>query len=363
MIYFLVNNNYHIQDLKRYFNKSILDSSTFISIPVNLNISHIPGKVIEFPVFSFRESIRNIFEGLSKIKKINKNINPLENDVLIVFSEIELSNQVVIEKFFNSRCKIYLIEDGTATPVLFNLNLDKKDVVSITIKFILKNIFGFKYIRVCHEGENYMFYHMSDKIFNGVILFSDYEIKRNIKKYIIKEIESVHRFPSNTNNCVFFYQHLHKAYLSFDEFLVIIVEITSRLSSSFETVYFKFHPNEQVYYIDKIKLILSDFKNVIIFEDKHNESILNLNISYGVSFTSTALREFEYYGLKPIYLFNLYPMSLSINMHEKFTNYLICRGYVFLESLDCLDTYLNKNVFFKDKIQSNVEIFNIESYH
>ena len=256
MLYILLNNTYHITDLEKYLNTETVSQITYITVPVQLDSSLIRLPNIQLPAINVKELIRNYWAAKYKIAQIKKSIKPNNDDTLIVFSEIQLSNQIVIQEFSKAKAKVFLIEDGTATPILFNTQLQGSDAKSILLKFFLQYVIGFPDIRVTNHDNGY-FYHMADKIFSGVIQFSEYSIKRNIKQYKLHSRPTALSFSKNTNNCIFFNQHLYQVYVDFETFMHELDKIINALVKKFDKVYFKFHPNEKREDVVKIKKILS----------------------------------------------------------------------------------------------------------
>ncbi len=366
MIFILVNNDYHVRDFISYFGKDIANKSCFITIPVNLTESIIPSKnIVKIPCFSFRKNFFNFKKTKQISNWVYNNITFETNDILFVFSECELSNQVVISEFRKKASKIFLIEDGTSTPVTFNTKPDKS-LLSVFLKFYLRYFIGLKDVIIRREGRAYL-YSMPDSFFQGLIVFSQYRIQRKLTKYTIPLIvEQGELFSGDTNNCIFFHQSLQIAYIKIDDYIQVIDNLLNKITDSFDTVYFKFHPSEQKDVIAHIKNMCAENLKIVFLDQCNTHEYLSMiPATFAISFHSTALREYEILGLKPIYLFHLYKDISSNAFNHNMLAYLDNKGYIFLESLEKLNDYCKLPSFYdKDRLQVNPDtLFNISNFY
>ena len=338
MRYCLINNTYHYRDLIKYFSADFIESLNFIIVPVNLDISELPSSQIslELPSFSLRSFKKELLRNGKIKREISKSFTSISaKDTLYVFTEIELRNQQIIEFFKSKNVEIILIEDGTATPILFNADLNKPNFKAYAVGLFLKILFGFKNTRLLQLGSSFAYY-LPDSYFSSLLQFSSYPITRDIKTSKV-DYERILLFTRENNNVVYFGQHLYRFYCTLDEYLKQTEILLSEISTYFDVVFFKFHPNEYDSDIEIIKSHLAHIKNIKYLE-KHitQEEFKSLPISFGASFLSTALREYSFYGMIPLYFFHLFPSVISEVIRNEMSNYLNSIGYRFIENLSDL---------------------------
>jgi hypothetical protein len=109
----------------------------------------------------------------------------------------------------------------------------------------LKNLFT-DYTETYFNFLNGMdFPQVSDCLIDGVFLYRNVSIARDIPKIIIrKEVEKMEKL--NENAVLFLNEKMYEFYTTMSDHLNILEDILIKLSAQFETVYFKFHPVEAV---------------------------------------------------------------------------------------------------------------------
>ena len=341
MLYCLVNNTYHITDFRSMFSEIEDEKVLFLMVPVNIDYNSISiSKFINLPSIS----LRNINQSLVDLRTIKSILKDLESkvsnkDSLLVFSEINITNQVIIEWFYKIGAGLFLLEDGMSSPILFNTNLPKRGLKIFLIKKYLKLIFGLSSTVVSIIG-NAIFYFSPDHYFKCYIQTKNYISNRNIEQFKL-EIKSDRRFLiTNDQSAVFFNQPLYLFYTSPDQHYHALKNIVSELSIIYSSVFFKLHPSETKEHAIKVSEICNELPNVtLLSKDMTREEFLDLNVSHGVSYLSTALKEYEVYGLVPIYIYHLFPELLPDSISIKLNDYLNNLGYQFIQNLDDLENF------------------------
>lgn len=334
MIYFLVNNNYHLV-LDLYLAKQLNGHKLgLIQIPFLLDTiseNALFEKIICIEQNGYG-SIKNTFFHRKKMKKLKKHIDTIlkieDTDILLVHTEIILLNQYIIQKFYNSNAKIFLLEDGTATICDNNCEIQKTRIQDKVKTVLLKKIVGLKYTSIVNLGHQIL-PRMEDHIFNGVIVNFGDRMKRNIPLYKLKqERESLE--IKYYNGCVFFSQALYFWYLTEDEYIKFIEYFLLESSHKFEPFYFKFHPSEKENVKNKISLIIKDkFSNIKIINEEliAERLIYTYPVHYAITITSTAALNLINKNVVPIFMidiFNdLYPTKDGIVFSD------------FLKSINC----------------------------
>lgn len=317
MIYFLVNNDYHIHlDVKLAIQLPNIELG-LIQVPYSLNVvneSDLFSKVYHYPdrlIASLKNILLNSKKFKSVLKKVDNELIPKSNDVLLVHTEMDLLNQYIIQKFHKVRAKIFLLEDGTASMCYYNMQTSKVSIKDNIRCVFLKYFYNFKYLEIKKYGVETLPV-MNDTVFDGVIVNYGDKINRNIPLYNLAFSEDPIK-NINEKGTIFFSQPQYFWFITEEEYIKYINDLLS-ISKSFSPFYFKFHPSDK----DDVKqsiceLIKNKYPNVeIIFENDIAENIIaKYPVKYAITFNSTAAFNLMGRGIVPIFLndmFNeLYP--------------------------------------------------------
>lgn len=333
MVYFLINNDYHLYMdlmLAKQLSKFRIG---LIQVPYSLNVvenNNIFSKVYLFN-YKILPSLREFILHPCRIRKIFNNIDkelvPEPGDILLVHTEIDLLNQYIIQKFYNANNKIFLLEDGTATMCYYNIITHNTSIKERLKTFILKKFYRFKYTSIKNYGCEIL-PAMEDSIFSGVIVNFGNTIKRNIPLYKLTQAKNPFEILYD-KGAVFFNQPLYFWYISEKEYISYINDLLI-ISQSFTPFYFKFHPADTDSMKFSItKLINEKYSNVIIISDNDiAENIINkYPVKYSVSFNSTAVLNLIDKNIVPVFLNNqfniLYPNE-SFTVFENFLKAINC---------------------------------------
>ncbi len=126
MKYFIVNNNFHLNFIKKYFLVNLDENNYFVIIVEHKFDLHLVQNIKNKIVWNNYTGISE-FINIFKIYKNNlvniSNFPKLkQEDELYFFSEIDFNNLYIANYFYNNNNKINLLEDGTYTPVYFQNN-------------------------------------------------------------------------------------------------------------------------------------------------------------------------------------------------------------------------------------------------
>lgn len=333
MIYFLVNNNYHV-DLDIKLAKELVNYDLgLIQVPYSLNVLNDSDVFSSIHTFEERliTSFKNILFRSNKIKnllnKVDVSLNISKSDVLLVHTDMDLLNQYIIQKFYYAGARIYIVEDGIATITQFNMKQDRAAIKDVLRCFILKFFYGFKYLDIIKYGMLTQPV-MKDYIFNGVIVNFGDGINREIPLYKLipnqKQIKILHE-----KGAIFFNQPLYLFYLTEENYLNFIIELLKR-SSNFSVFYFKFHPSDSYdFKVKMTEIINSKFENVTILLENEIAEVLVFKypVRYGITISSTSVFNLMNSGVVPIYLNNL--------LNDRFPNKGFDAFSIFLESINC----------------------------
>lgn len=333
MIYFLVNNDYHLHlDVKLAKQIPDLDLG-LIQVPYSLNI--INDNDVFSKVYHFGDRIIPSLKGVvfhyNKIKriltKVDKDLKPKKDDILLVHTDMEMLNQYIIQKFYNVKAKIFLIEDGTATMCYYNMKPNKVSIKDNLRSFILKYCYKFKYLEIKKYGVETLPV-MKDFIFNGVIVNYGDVIKRNIPLYKLDSLEKPIKII-HENGAIFFSQPQYLWFITEEKYISYIDDLLS-VSKFFSPFYFKFHPADNEFVRFSIsKLINEKYADIIIILGNDiAENIINkYPVQYAITFNSTAAFNLISKGIIPIFLNNIF--------HELYPDTSFVAFGQFLKSINC----------------------------
>ena len=346
MVFFLVNNTFHLYDARILAKDLISYNCGLIQVPYSLNPIYSDQffkKTFVFERLAYtheyfndwpKKLIPNLLKNRCKIKNIKNSLKPEKEDILFIFTETELLNQLLVKKFKKAGCRIYLIEDGTAAYIFYNLLSDKLSKRALLLKNIIRCIYGIKgYNPYVKSG--YFYPMMSDRYFSGACFFMPIIINRkipviNLNKNIISEF-------NQNSSALFLTEPLYNFYIDLETYFISIDSILSIITSKFSIVYLKSHPDEINSGVDlQIGKIAEKYPNVkVIFTKDIIENIVTaLKVSYAISFFSTALKNLIFYSIEPIYLFHLIDYLEELDASKQLKLFLTTLNYNFPKSFD-----------------------------
>lgn len=348
MIYFLINNTFHLYEVNILCKELANHELGLIQVPYSLTpiVKHDQiKKIYTFERLSFlHEYFQNwpesFFSSLSsnktKIKITKNNLNPRKEDVLFVFTETELLNQIIIDYYFKKKAKIYLIEDGMASALYYNMKSGPLSKKSTLFKWVVRILYRIKgYHPFVTKG--YYYPMMSDSYFSGACFFYSSSIIRNIKTFTLnKNLEKIKNI--NFNTAIFLNEPIYRFYTDTNSYLINLEEILSALNSNFSKIHFKFHPDDKhdENLIFNIKTIINKFSNILVLETNKiiEDIVVDFNIGYAVSYFSSALRNLSFYGIEPVYIYHLINFFNDVPTAKQITLYLNTLNYNFPKSFN-----------------------------
>lgn len=333
MIYFLINNDYHlVMDLK--LTEQLTNYNLgLIQVPYSLNPVSTSNEFSK--IYNFHEKLVPSFTNiiirpsgiLQILKNVDKVLKPESNDILLVHTDMDFLNQYIIQKFYRTKAKIYLLEDGTATMCYYNTIPQKTTFKHKLREFVLKYFYSFKYTEIRKYGVETLPV-MKEFVFNGVIVNFGNSIIRKIPFYKLPTLYEPIKIL-NENGAIFFGQPQYFWFCNETEYIEYLESILS-ISKRFNPFYFKFHPSDtDSVKLAVIKLINEKYRNIIIIPENDIAEILinKYPVQYAITFNSTAALNLINKGIIPIFLNNLFNNSFPDSSFIVFGQ--------FLKSIDC----------------------------
>lgn len=336
MIYFLINNNYHFVDVNKHLDNLKDFDKSLIQIPHTLELVKEDKNFKNiYTFYSPFLGVKNFFNYF-KIKQthncIKNKLRINKNDMLFVYSEYEYLNQYIINFFKRNNARVYILDENSLSTYLIHQVCSdktlplKKRIMYLWIKYIIKYNYT-KYIFY----NNIVFPQVKDEFIDGILLYNDVKIKRNITKYLIKK--DFNKLILDDNKALFLNEKMYDYYCTKLEHLRILDDILNNLSQNFDIVYFKFHPRENELDKEWQYKVIEKYKNIKIIKD--NSPIENIigeySARYIFSFFAVALLNLKDLGAIPIYLFHLYDEIMKNNAFKEHYSTLLTLNYQFLK--------------------------------
>jgi len=361
LIYFLVNNNYHLIDvynhsegLKDYEKSLIQIPHTLECVNENKHFKNI--YTFETP-FKGLKNYFNIFKVKKKERDILKQLNINENDILFVYTEYEILNQYIMKLFKDVVAKVYVIEDG-GFPTYLTYGVKNEGKLSFKEKiqlFYLKYIIGYKFVKFL-KYNNVVFPQINEKYIDGVLLYLDVNIIRNVKKFLISKSQK--KLNLDENKAVFLNEKMYDYYCSKEDYVTILDDCISKMTQKFAKVYFKFHPRE-TYDNKKWQLeVLNRYPTVKIIEENTAIEYLleKYDTKYIFSFLSAALLNVNSMNAVPVYIYHFYNIFSEKNIFKQIDLILKNADYKFI------DEFYNVDKIGFNKMLNNIDCIFLKNF-
>lgn len=335
MIYFLVNNNFHLIDAEQHL-KDLQDYKTgLIKIPHKLTIlpKHSFEVEMEFPKLISRLkdhlNLLKIFTIHRKIKNQLKNIN--STDTLVFYTEYEYLTHYIVKLFKRKNAQVILIEEGFPTYLTFSTLPDSKlTMKKKLLSYYLRYILGYRTTKIVSINNN-SDTQIQDKQIDKLLLYTDLTVKRDVASSLLPTPQKVFDHLDD-NTILYLNEGIYLLYVSIDEYKQIIDDILQNLSINFENVYFKFHPREMEDAKEMISSIIKKYPNVKIVEDNAPVELMitEIGAKYVTSFLAQTQLFLSNSNCISLYLFHLYPELMRHPVYQTVKNVIDQMNYTFM---------------------------------
>jgi TusA-related sulfurtransferase len=351
MIYFLVNNNFHLIDAEKHFDGIKNHEIGLIKIPHQLTIA--PSKKynveIEYPrlINKLKDHFYflRIFRLHRKIKKELKNIQ--ETDVLLFYTEYEYLTHYIVKIFKQKKAKVLLIEEGFPTYLAFASETNssiglKKKILDKYLKYIL----GYRNSKIV-SANGFIYTQLEDNQIDLLLLYTNLNIKRNVLTDQLTT-DKIEFKNLKENTALFLNEWIYDHYISMDQYLFIIDDIFLNLSENFDEIYFKFHPREKDEKKKQILTVLEKYpKTKIIVDNSPVELMIEkIGAKFIISFAAQTVLYLSNSNCIALYIMQLYPELMKDAEITKIKSIIDEMDYVFMSDWSEIK---NGQVGFKEK--------------
>ncbi len=325
-IFFLVNNNFHLIDVRSHLSDLKLAEVHLICIPHTLDrIGTIAGvKEIHYfdSPFIGSGSIFNVVKVRQREKEISASLQFSPSDTLLIYTEYEPLNHYVACLMKKNGGSVYVLDEGLGTYLTFSQDSDLRMPLKQTFKLLWSRYvlhYSMKYLYL----NQMIFPQMRDELFDGLLTYRNFNCVRDIPLVRIKKPD-VKKLDLDNDTCIFINGDIYNFYTSWSSYIEELVEIMEQLCVNFKNVYFKFHPREPQDIRDKIAAVLSVYDNLTVLQGTGpvEMCIEQLRAGYAVSYVSTSLLNLASYGVQIAYIFQLMPSTsnsdLSVSLASVF---------------------------------------------
>lgn len=321
MIYYIVNNDFHVDNIKGHIYQNKIKNCTIIRVPYALKNDC---KQFATETITIKTPFRNRFRFWNPFMfyKAKSSVNKIyfsSKDQVVFLTEFDPINQYIIYKAKQKGAQITLLEEGISFYYLYIFkNKNSNDVKSKLKLFYLRYMIGFNFIRYV-SVDQLRWLQMKDIYIDRMLLYFNVPVERNIPIEII-ENNNVGYSDLNEQKAIFLNQPLYESYLDLNRYLELLANKLQIISMNHDKIYFKFHPRD----LRSIKQIIKQkitHNNITFIDDISLEDFVVLEKpKHAYSFFSDALLKLYQQNIKVYFLFMDVPefkhLSIFKNLHE-----------------------------------------------
>jgi hypothetical protein len=314
MLYFVVNNNYQYLEAARLAAELKGTPCRLIAFPHTLVLpadQQVFESVIVLDTPARQSWLKAWRDYLGIGGRLRKLLAPAPDDVLVLFTEFELLNQLTAIHFKRADARVYLIEDGGVGSYI-PLALDRPEAFSLKDRIYGWMIRAIPGLWQTHftKFDGIVCPLLADRFFDGVLLYRKVAIRRDIPVMLVDR-PATSRVEVAAGRVVFLNQPFYSEHIQSPEVYADgLRKIMTALCEGFSEVFFKFHPREPQEARDAIvRDILSAFPlvNVVEGNGPFEAMIAQLRPEAVASYNSTPLFNLVATGIQPMFVYSLLP--------------------------------------------------------
>lgn len=314
MIHFLVNNDYQMLDANRH--ATVLRDDGFvvslILVPHSLQCEVSVG--LYDAVVAFNSPVKGrrwpaawmrYFSAWARLAWLR----PASGDVLVLYTEYELLNHFILNRFRAAGGQVILIEDGgIGTYIPFSVVPSqalsfREWLIALSVK-CLPGLADTKFKKI----NGVVFPWRPDAQIDLLCVYRYFESARRIRTVIIRDNSLVFVPTPVTGRVVFLNERIYDHYQDDETYLRGLNVICKGLTAGYSEVHFKFHPRETQAWRDRIRdQVLSRYPSIQIIENNLPfELLLEAYAPEALaSYFSTPLLNLSSTGIEPLFLYHL----------------------------------------------------------
>lgn len=316
IIYFLVNNNYQYLEAKRLACelRAAGRSTALIAIPHTLTLEL--DSVLFAPIITLITPAhlpwrRAWLRYLGSRSRLRTDLPVTSEDTLLLFTEFELLNQLVLITCKERGASVYLIEDGgVGTYIPFTLKQHERFTWKNRLKQVsIRAIPGLSRTQFT-KFDGVLFPMLDDCYLDGVFLYRRMDITRSVPVSTLAR-PLLSPLQARTGRVVFLNQPLYSEHIQTEaDYAAGLRHILGALCVGFTEVLFKFHPRETADARARItSQILDEFPALRVVQGNQPfETLLaDLRPEVVASYCSTPLLNLTGTGMQPLFVYHLLP--------------------------------------------------------
>lgn len=317
MLFFLVNNDYQLLDANRHA-KELRDGgfvASLILVPHSLQCDVPLGlysSIFRFtsPIIGRRWPAAWMRYFIAK-REIDDALKPTSDDVLLIYTEYELLNHFIVNRFRTADGQVVLVEDGGVGTYLPFSDLPgqilsfREWLITASVK-LLPSLTDTRFKKI----NGIVFPWRPDAHIDLLCVYRHFVPSRQIRTVTIRGAGPLPTlgcklFPGRVvflNECIYDHYQDETAYLRG------ISKILAGLTSGYQEVYFKFHPRETQVWRDRIRTtVLTLFPSIRIVEENLPFELLLENYAPEAlaSYFATPLLNLSGTGIEPLFVYHL----------------------------------------------------------
>jgi len=324
LIYFIVNNDFHIEHIEYYTKQLPREEVSIIAIPhtIKRDFTYMSNNIISFPTqYAEGKFFKNIFKVKKLLQEIDDTLTFNQNDKIVLLSEFDPLNLYIVYKAKKSAANTFLLQEGIAT-YYTSIKFDRQSLnfKQWCILMYMRYVIGFRFLQKVRLGDH-SHYLMNDQYLDKICLYHDIPLGRKIDKKIIKSPYTAYS-DLDKKIALFLNQPLYQAYWSKEVYFKNLSNEVNKIMNEYEKIIFKFHPRDSVEIKNKI-ISMFGSNSKLVFEDTLNlpETMQKHKPLNAFSFFSDSLLQLDLQGCNVHYLFHSYTELLekpALNNINKF---------------------------------------------
>ncbi len=313
MLYILVNNDYHLQALRRH-------GIAALGGPAGTTLITVPHALSAHDTSDF-QAVHRFYTPLghsrlpfalwqygAQARAVARALRPGPGDTLVFFTEVEWLNQIVVQHFRRRGARVVILEDG-GFGTYIPMSLPDSEPLSVRdrcVQAAYRLVPGLERSRL-FKVNGQLFPRLPDDAIDAIGIYRDVPLHRRVPtRRVLRPARKTCDIRPGT--VVFLNERMYDHYQTGDVYLAGLRRLLTALTNGFKAVHFKFHPRESEDWKVRIRGLLErEFPAIDVIDRPViiEEMIQDYRPAVLASYFSAALLSIEYEGIEPLYLYHL----------------------------------------------------------